>query len=96
MYDISAIVKDSPNVLGVYGTSEVRVTVVSIVLFAVALSGVLRDLQEVVSDEVLGSSELSVGTLLLDLRQRLLRHHVVHELGEIVFQPGPAQRDLLL
>ena len=47
MYDISAIVKDSPYVFRVYGTGEMGVTVVGVVLLAVPLPRVLRNLQKV-------------------------------------------------
>ena len=42
--DVPAIVEDPADVFCVYGASEVRVAVVCIVLFAVGLTTLLRDL----------------------------------------------------
>ena len=69
MNDVSAIVEDSANVFCVDCAGEVRVAVVCIVLFAVGLTTLLRDLEEVVPDEVLGPGELTIGPLVYLLKE---------------------------
>ena len=81
--DVSAVVEDSPDVLGVYGAGEVRVAVVGTVLLAFSLTGLLGNLEEIVPDEVLGPGELAVCAV-GDLGQRLGWMRVVHELGKVV------------
>ena len=58
--DISAILEDSPYIFCIYCTSEVRVATV---LLSVSTRGLLRNLQEIVSYEVFGSSEFFISSL---------------------------------
>ena len=48
--DITAIVEDSPDILGIDGAGEVGVTVVRRVLLRVRSTRLLTNLQEVVSE----------------------------------------------
>lgn len=68
MNDVSAVVEHAANVLGVDGAREVRVAVVRVVLLAVGLTALLRDLEEVVPDEVLGPGELPIRSLVYLLK----------------------------
>lgn len=83
--NVSAIVKDSPDILGVDGACKMGVAVVGTVLFRVPLRRLLGNLQEIVPDEVLGPGELAVGPG-LDLGGGLGGHGVEHEIGEVVLQ----------
>ena len=82
MNDVSAIVKDSADVLRVYRAREVRITMVGAMLLGVSPRRLLRNLEEIISDEVFGSSKLFVGAL-VDLRLSFRGKHVVDKLWEI-------------
>jgi len=81
--NVSAVVENTSYVFSVYGASEVWVTVVCVVLFAISLTALLGNLKKVVSDEVLCSGEFTVGTLVY-LQLSLVRNHVVDKIGEVV------------
>ena len=49
--DISTIVKDSSNVLSIYGTGEVRIAVVCTVLLRVGSTRLLADLKEIIPEK---------------------------------------------
>ena len=83
--DVSAVVENPPNVFGIDRAGEVWIAVVCIVLFAVSLTTLLGDLKKIVPDEVLGPGELPIGALVY-LLLGFRRHHVVHELGEVLLQ----------
>jgi len=93
--DVSAVVEDPPDVLGVHRAGEVGVAVVRAVLPTVRPARLLAYLQEVISYKVLGSGELFVCASVY-LRAGLRRDHIVHELGEVVLQLGLPGLDLAL
>ena len=83
--DISTIVEDSTDILRVDCAGEVGITVMCVMLFAVGLTTLLRNLKEIIPDEVLGPRELPVRPLVY-LLLGFRRYHVVHKLREVFFQ----------
>lgn len=82
--DVPAVVEHPPDVLCVHGTGEVGVAMMGTVLLSISPTLLLADLKEIVSDEVFGSCELLVCTL-VHLWLGLRRQHVVNKLGEKFF-----------
>lgn len=93
--DVPAVVEHPPNVLRVHRAREVGIAVVSTVLPGVSLIGLLRQLEEVVPDEVLCARELPVLPA-VQLRLSLGRDHVDLKVGEVIFQFGLSRLDLVL
>ena len=58
--DVPTIVEYAPDIFCVYGASEVRIAVMSGMLFTVPGVGLLTQLQKVVPNEVLCARELRI------------------------------------
>ena len=80
--DVPAVIEDSTDIFCIYCAGEVRITVMSTMLLSVSPRWLLRDLEEIVSYEVFGSSEFFVGSL-VNFRLRFGWKHIVDKLREI-------------
>ena len=97
LYNVTTIVENPSDVFGVDCASEVWIAMVGTMLFVVStLTGMLRDLQEIIPNEVFGPRKFPVCTLLFDFGLCFRWHYVVHKFREVIFQLRPTRCNFFL
>ena len=96
LYDVTAVIKNPSNVFCIDCASKMGITMVGIMLLVISLTGVLRNLLEIIPNEVFGPRKFSICTLLFYFGLFFRWHNIVHKFREVIFQPRPARCNFFL
>ena len=85
LYNVTTIVENPPYVFRIDCASKMGIAMMRTMLFVISLTGVLRNLQEIIPNEVFGPRNFPICTLLFNFGLCLGRHDVVYKLREVIF-----------
>ena len=96
LYNVTTVIEHPSDVFCVDCSSKMGIAMVGIMLLVISLTGVLRNLQEIIPNEVFGPRTFSIFTLLFNFGLCFRWYYVVHKFREVIFQLRPARCNFFL